>query len=496
LQFIINLLNQKEGFIMANLDRRTFMKYLGGVATALGIGGISTRSFAAEADKTASKIKTTVGKYQTFNKGKWLAWEKEAIEERLKQAAAAAPGGVQANKDVMNEIINPLAAGKGGKGGAVGAVTEEELLAYAKTWDPYNPLFNNPDYARKAGYPNIPALPNCKSPMGSGAMGLTIPKNFADSWYYANDGSDLHYYRHIFPGDVLTTKSGKTGFIELTEDGSDLRHFQIVSEAEMYNAKGELTATSKGSLRNAYRKIIDGSKKMSFTENMTEWTRYFPEGHYTTDEEWAQIRQMWKNEKIRGAEKLYWEDVKVGDEPTPVCTGPVSWMDMAAWHGCQNTSPRGGGMVKGDPTTEFRDKFGIFLPETAMHYGGRNIPGGRAVLYNHTAATHIMRLVTNYIGDAGLVTRFKWTFKQLFKEMQVEKFQGGEFMDLVPSMKGRTCDVHPAEGDTIIGKGSVTKKYKNEKGEGIIDITVWAETFDKKIIQIVAASAKLPLKKA
>jgi hypothetical protein len=63
-------------------------------------------------------------------------------------------------------------------------------------------------------------------------------------------------------------------------------------------------------------------------------------------------------------------------------------------------------------------------------------------------------------------------------------------------MKGKECTLHGGEGDTIIARGYVTKKYKNEKGEGIIDIACWAETFDPgRIVGIVGASAKLPLKK-
>ena len=115
------------------------------------------------------------------------------------------------------------------------------------------------------------------------------------------------------------------------------------------------------------------------------------------------------------------------------------------------------------------------------------------VFYNDTAAKIITRMVTNYIGDAGFVTRVCWRFKQLYKEMQVER-PGGEFLDKVPYMKGKECTRHGAEGDTIIAKGYVTDKYINERGEHIIDISCWAETLDDNIIQIVGASARLPSK--
>jgi hypothetical protein len=226
---------------------------------------------------------------------------------------------------------------------------------------------------------------------------------------------------------------------------------------------------------------------------MTEWTTYFPAGHYTTDEEYEYIKELWAKEKIRGSEKLYWEDVNVGDEPTWTCTGPVSYMDLNNWHGSSGTSIRGS---KENLNLMFRDRYGIYMNLAAIHHGSRNIPNARAVFYNHTAANHMTRMVTNYIGDAGLVTRVRWRFKQLFKEMQLDRFQGGDILDKVPYMEGKMCTVHPSEGDTIIAKGYVTDKYINTRGEHTIDISAWAETLDNRIIEVVEYSAKLPSRTA
>jgi len=323
--------------------------------------------------------------------------------------------------------------------------------------------------------------------MAGGAMALTIPMDFTDTWYYANDGGDIEVYGPIFAGDTFTSQADTLFFNDLTVPGSDLRHFNMGGTASMYNSKGELVGRSTSSLRNAYRKIVDGSPKPSFSENMSEWVAYFPPGHYTTDEEWEYIKQLWEKEYIRGKNALYWEDVKVGDEPAWTCSGPISYLDMVGYGGM----PVDKRAVVKNAKTMFRDKYGIYLNDTALHYGGRNITGSRAVFYNGTAAMHIVRMVTNYIGDAGLVTRVCWRFKQFFKEMWVER-PGGEILDKVPYMKGKECTRHGAESDTVIAKGYVTDKYINDKGEHMIDISCWGETLDNNIIQIVGASAKLP----
>jgi hypothetical protein len=454
---------------MARLGRRTLLKLLGQGAAVLGVAHSGAAPTQAGGAKLASR------KYQTFQPGIYLEWEKKMIEERLEQAKNP------------NRPMEGFGGGEG-PGGGDQAITEEAILSYNKTWDPYNALFNSREYAQKAGYPGVPAFPNFQSPRGNPPS--AIPMDFSDKWYYANDGSDVKVWTHIFAGDRFTSKPEKSEFTELTVPGSDLRHFLLGASAKFYNAKGQEVGWGYGNTREAYKKIIDASPKPSYTENMSEWTQYFPAGHYTTDEEYEYIKELWSKEYIRGSQKLYWEDVKIGDEPAWTCDGPISYMDLNTLHGSGGrTSLRGS---KNNLKTMFRDKYGIYMNIAAMHHGSRNIPNGRSVFYNHTAAIFMTRMVTNYIGDAGLVTRLCWRFKQVFKEMQLERFQGGDILDKVPYMKGKICTVHPSEGDTIIAKGYVTDKYINDRGEHTIDISAWAETLDDRIIEAVAFSAKLP----
>lgn len=166
---------------------------------------------------------------------------------------------------------------------------------------------------------------------------------------------------------------------------------------------------------------------------MSEWCDYFPPVHYTTDEELGYIRKLWKKETRRDNEKLYWEDVKIGDEPKWTCSGPISFMDMIKWYGEENMTPLDKDIMIEKSNEYFRDKFGIFLPDYSVHFGRRNISGSRMVLYNGTACQHIVRMINNYIGDSGFVVRVAWFLKQFFKEMQVER-PGGEYLDLVPHM--------------------------------------------------------------
>ena len=134
--------------------------------------------------------KFTSRKYQTFQPGVYLDWERKMIEERLEQAK------------------NPLRTRQGFGGGEGPSrenvpITEADILKYNSTWDPYNPLFNNKEYARKAGYPGIPAFPCFQTPRGNPPS--AIPMDVADKWYYANDGSDVKVWTPIFAGDMFTS---------------------------------------------------------------------------------------------------------------------------------------------------------------------------------------------------------------------------------------------------------------------------------------------------
>lgn len=471
---------------MSGFNRRSFLKFFGKYTGAIGIGLSSNMIFRekmALASDTKSLSKTKEPKFQIFERGKYLGWEKEIVEERF----ALASGASKSVKTVSS--LSPVVSGVG----APDVVNEQDLLSHNKKWDPYNPLFNDKEYAQKAGYQDVPAFPDFKSPMDNGMM-LTIPNEIGDRWYYAHGPDYREYFEPIFAGDSFTSKIvGDPIFEENTENGSDFRKFTIIGgESEMYNQSGKLVSRRSTRFRNGYKKYIDGTPKASYTDMHMEWAEYLPPAHITTDEEWEYIKELWNKEHIRGEQKLYWEDVRIGDEPTWTCSGPITYMDMIGLYNPRYYNIRD--LVQKNDKNLFRDPYGQYLFSSSLHFGGRNIPGHRAIFYNDTPAKHITRMVTNYVGDAGFIVKLGWMFQQFYKEFQDERV-GGEYLDKVPYMKGKGCTVHGGEGDTVIAKGYVTDKYKNENGEGIIDLTCWGETLDNQIIEVVPISVRLPLKK-
>ncbi len=395
-------------------------------------------------------------------------------------------------KEILKEVMDRVATVPLNEKQPEFTIPEHEILSGNTTWEVADPLYTDPEYARKAGYSSVPAYPGTVAPLMFNA-GHKIPQDIGDRFYYTMTYGDMRFYKPVVAGEgyyAMKVDSGE--MIDKTKDGDDIRIFDHYATVGLFNKNDELVLTITDAFRDGYRYIIDGSEPPSFSEGIAEWIEYFPkEQHYTSDEDWEYIISLWDNEKVRGAEPLYWEDVNVGDEPTPHCSGPITCMEMARWHGHQARSVKQLVRNKRTRDTLFRDKNGNYYFDTGIHFCNRNIEGAPMVFFNDTAAMHCAQTVTNFIGDHGFMTRFYWIFKPFFKEMQIDR-DGGEFLDKVPYMKGRGCEKHGSDGDTAICKGYVTDKYVAENGDHMIDLTVWAENLDGQVIQVCAFSAKLP----
>lgn len=417
-------------------------------------------------------------KNQIFNPGEYYDWEKEEVEFRLNIASGKVPPPPPP----------PFFLGQ------QAPIAEEEILEFNKLWNPYDPLYNDPQYAREHGHPSVPAYPGFKI-MANGTI-PGFPKNMGSAFYYTNDGVSATFYRNIYAGDVLKSGETKNDFRDGTKPGSDVRTWHMGGEATTFDQNGEPLFYAYGNTRDCYKKFTDGTR-LTFTENMSEWTTYFPEAHVTTDEDWNTIRGIWAQEVVNGDNTPCWEDVEVGFELPKTCSdGPVTYMHMMAWHNMGSMSIFTREELS-DPdkmdASFFKDRFGQYLDETSLHYAGRNIPGFRGVWYNHTGALIIARTVTNWIGNYGRVSKFCWRFFPFFKELRTGPIAADMF-NKVPGMEGRDCDRHGAEGDTCIGRAVVTGKYINDKGEHCIEIACWGEDLEGNIVQACPMEAVLPSK--
>lgn len=426
------------------------------------------------------------GKFQRFSPGEYLEWEKKEVELRLKiyrgEIQPPSPGNGDGDVD-FSWFPTPH------------AYAEEEILAYNRLWNPRDPLYCDPAYAKAHGHPGVPAYP------GFNAMAPIMcippfPKDIASWFFYTNDGTEIAYAKNIYAGDFLEDRNEKKLFADITKPGADLRTWTIGGEKDCIDQNGDQVYHISGNVRECYRMIADGSPAPTFSENMAYWTTYFPPGHVTTDKDYDRMKAIWDREAINGDDTPYWEDIPIGFELPQTCTdGPITYIHMMYYHNIGNMSiPRRESLM--DPalrTVTFRDRFGSFMDETALHYGGRNIVGSRAVWYNDTGARLIARTLTNFVGTKGRVSKFSWRFFPFFEELR----QGplcADMFNKVPGMEGRDCDRHGSEGDTCIGRAVVTDKYVNDAGEHCLEVMLWGEDLEGNIVQGCPSEIVLPSK--
>lgn len=415
---------------------------------------------------------------QIFHRGEFYEWEKPQIIERMAFA----------------ENFQPHRPDPAGEPYVV--LDEHDILEFNKRWNPYDRLYNDPAYAKSQGLPGVPVMPGYihrKLEPVDGSL-PHFQRDIGSSFYYTALGGDQYYYRRVCSGQKLVKYQIAPALEELTREGSDVRVWEFRTANQSYDETGAVVDKSIYTTREAYMKYLDGRPAQNYNENMSEWKEYFPAPHYTTDEDYQRIRELWAQEKIRGEETLYWEDVQIGTEIPKTCSdGPVTYMHIVAWEPIppEYLFTR---EELSDPAYlrfVYRDHNGAYLDETAKHFGGENVPGARAVFYNTDAAFMIARTVTNYIGNQGRISRFGWLLYPFFRQLRLEKL-GAEMFNRVPGMEGRYCERHGAEGDTVIGRAVVIGKYVNDRGEHVVEFALWAETLDGEIIQACPTEAVLP----
>ena len=382
----------------------------------------------------------------------------------------------------------------------------EDMIAYAKKWAPWNPLYSDPEYAKASNWEGLMAYPTYKEPMGMGGfmirgdLGLEY-RGMAEGEQIVGNGMDheVFYYKPIRPGDVFTAETGKKEFRDITpEGGSTVRCLWSSTENLLFNQEGDLVARSinrSGSNFKRYKDPADRGPRKLPRKNMAQ----FRKCHTYTEEDYERIRTLWRGEKIRGKETLCWEDVSVGDEPAPTCDGPITAIDMIRLHG--ETILRSPDMrqaiLKGETSRYEADDYGMFYMDWAQHYCDRNIPGARPVYYNTTARNQCLRMLTNWCGDDAFVCKVAWRLVyetgNPFNTFP-ETWDRPSYLFKVPYLReaGRFMNTHGIVGDTSISHGYVTDKYIGEDGGHYVDLTGWVEDLDGNIMQELAFTVLLP----
>ena len=405
-----------------------------------------------------------------------------------------------------------------------------DLVSAAKQLTPGNPLFTDPEYAVNTRYGALIAAPFAVDI----AVGLPYPPKLTEVYVWVENkgprslgGLDhvVTFYKPIYASDTLHSFVTRQEIVEVTPAGGfNARLFRTIGEGEMYNQKGEKVMDIYHSAIEVYKTFKDPSVSDQFEgkipTNATvrmfkDWTEVRP-AHVYTDEDWEYIKEIWSKEYIRGTDTLYWEDVKIGDEPAWTCDGPVvsdnqsggggfgpmntvSVRDVLMGTVSTGQSPMGQMMA---PKVElYKDENGIYhvkAGEMGMGFPpmstGPQHTNQRSVFQNTEGRKYGVRMVTNWMGDDGFLHKFAW---RVANDTDHNKFPADydrpSYLLKVPYLKkqGKFASTHGYEGDVGITKGYVCDKYVTD-GKHYVDLVVWSETIEGYIWSECYAVVELP----
>ncbi len=495
-----------------NSSRRDFLKLLGQSAAVAGVGstGLLGRWSWAQSGVPADMHLADGDEWETFKPGVYDADDQKILKDFQAQLDQISSRGKLAFADLIKKDDWKHGANVRGQ------VTHEERMKVVNNFGGENPLFKDEEYARKTKYgkpivPPVVVVDEFMPPMPAGVGDYMV----VSRW---NGATNI--YKPVYEGDTLYSVVDQQHYRDITPAaGCKYRTFVLSGTGRVFNQKGELVGEGANVLTESFRRRKDKSKRFKIRAwESPDWWHQRPIYQYT-DKDWDTIIGMWKKEKRRGSTPLYWDDVKVGDQPDPLTNSPIL-ADITV--NMMFTMPQWATDLKKnilDPAafkTLVKNNQGIYVPPEHLEKGVDNDPNhkaeveqanrdGRSVVQNSFCAKWAAIMLYNWIGDNGWIERMGWDIMAKppgYPESVIPPipqqdipalFDQLPYLDKVPFLKGKCAEAHPLEGDIITNRGYVTGKYQKDN-EYFVKLVWWCETFDKYIVQEGFATVKLPKK--
>lgn len=410
---------------------------------------------------------------------------------------------------------------------------DEEIVRYFNSkYNPFDPLYNDADYAKNAGFADIPAIMTIAA--HDDTFMTPVPHETRDVMLVAGLNHSVTSHRPIYAGDTLYLVVNHRHWKDITpESGSDYRTIAMTFDGEIFNQKGELVNSVVFRVRENLKTYKPECKPAEFAPwEGPAWGRR--EDHHYTDEDWKKIMDIWANEKVRGSEPLYYEDVNIGDEPTVTLDGPIDdTVEPIPYWGCGVGGDRTLKAEIMDP--EFRATMkrnpvdGIYrLAKRSDSYPEfpKNIklvdkmlqphdprectswaenddpmctPPDRAMLINYVSRDFAIRHFTNWMGDAGYLKNISWgimpneTMRNYGYDLPPQE-DVVDFLEMFPELHGK-CLHHPMERDVLIIKSRVFDKHIVD-GEHLVELGWWVEDILGNMMEEGRATVRLPSREA
>lgn len=473
--------------------------------------------------------------------------EKEGLKKFWEEAEAINKRG---DLDIKALVSGTLPEGTPGIGPVI-KVTEAMVKYNHDKYEQENPLFRDKEYAKKAGYLDIPAYRTfgCHDDTYTTAF----PPEARDTLLVSQASHHVENFADVYPGDTLYLTIDKRSMLDITPpEGSVHRTVSLLNEGSVYNQRGELVnkvsfhyCESLRTFKPEKRPADFGSRGFLDIWEAPDWMS--KEDHVYTDEDYENFKKIWAKEEIRGAQPRYWEDVNIGDRPAENLEGPLIDSALPAPFGQGIGGTRTMKKEIMDPETVktmIRDEHGILrlpneadytpaIPDgarpTLMIDDGRgealsekldseegeaapeapaattgvdtgDIHGvegdARAAIINFYGRDLANHHLNNWMGDAGRIESIHWsimppeTHAAWGYPVPVSPFYN-HHLPLAPDMQGKTLTTHGVTRDIAEIHSEVVDKYVRN-GKYIARLVWWINDINGDIWIDGEAEISLP----
>jgi acyl dehydratase len=337
--------------------------------------------------------------------------------------------------------------------------TRDNIRHYAHGIGDDNPLWCDPGYAARTRHEGIVALPSflfTTSRIVSGYVG-GLPGVHA-MW----SGADWNWHKHVKRNDVITTEARLKDLIEHDTRFAG-RAIQQIYHVDFYNQQGDLVADADSW---CFRTERDHARELG-TKYSDVKSR--PPRIYTEDE-LAEAYELYRNERVRGAETRFWEDVAEGDALPVMFKGPMTVTGFIAyaqgWGGLYiRANKLAWQLIDAHPGVGIKNRFGIPDCPERVHWEedfALRVGAPGAYDYGPERCSWLTHHITNWMGDDAFLRR-------------------------------ATCKIrrHNPAGDMLFIKGKVKRKFV-EDARHLVEIEQEARNQDDELSVLGSGVVELP----
>ncbi|MET0145516.1 MAG: MaoC family dehydratase N-terminal domain-containing protein [Ilumatobacteraceae bacterium] len=307
---------------------------------------------------------------------------------------------------------------------------QDSMRHFAWSYGDANPLFGEPEYGEESRWGTIIAPPfyilnliqPVAPPIPAELRARTRGALAGVGEYHA--GSEFFFFKPVVPGDSAYSARWTAA---VTEKKSEFGGGNSVIRDEVEwveDADGRPLMQERAWLVHAER---EKAKQAGSQRKKIEPPSYTPEDIEAIE---AEVRA----EERRGATPRYWEDVAVGDSIGHVTKGPMTITDIIAAHigrgpGHYQWGPLELGVVKRDHVPGFytRNEYGAWDVVQRVHWDAgwaQSVGGARIFDYGTMRLNWLGHLLTNWMGDAAFIRRFRCEFRKFNYVGDVSRITG------------------------------------------------------------------------